>query len=187
MLQTKPSLTPEVIRLHTHEGDELIAHLPRLQAYLRKDRPTPLSRDPAWLSVLRRGLGCTPYCLEAVQDDQTCGVLPLAYVKTMLFGRFLVSLPYLNSGGVVANNAAIAGRLIDRAVELADQLQVRYLELRHERAAEHPALGHRLTSKVHMRRALPNFSEALLADFPAKLRSQIRKGEKNGLAGDSGG
>jgi len=130
---------------------------------------------------LRRGLGCTPYCLEALQDDQTCGVLSLAFIKTMLFGRFLVSLPYLNSGGVVADNAAIAGRLIDRAVELADQLQVRYLELRHETAIEHPALGHRLTSKVHMRLALPNTADALMAAFPAKLRSQIRKGEKNGL------
>src|SRR5205814_3474402 len=101
MFQAKPSLTPEVIRLHTHEGDELIAHLPRLQAYLCKDRPTPLSCDPTWLRVLRLGLRCTPYCLEAVQDDQTRGILPLAYVKTMLFGRFLVSLPYLHSGGAV--------------------------------------------------------------------------------------
>src|SRR6266581_1833172 len=55
MFQAKPSLTPEVIRLHTHEGDELIAHLPRLQAYLCKDRPTPLSCDPTWLRVLRLG------------------------------------------------------------------------------------------------------------------------------------
>src|SRR5205809_5817897 len=117
MFQTQPSVTSELVRLHTHEGDEVIAHLPRLQAYICKDRPTPLSRYPAWLSVLRQGLRCTPYCLEAVQDDQTCGVLPLAYVKSMLFGRFLVSLPYLNSGGVVAENEAIAGRLIGRAVE----------------------------------------------------------------------
>ena len=76
-------------------------------------------------------------------------------MRSLLFGRFLVSLPYLNYGGVLADDEAVAGRLLDRAVDLADQLHVRYLELRHESPAAHPALSEGATGKVNMRRPLP--------------------------------
>ena len=109
------------------------------------------------------------------------GLLPLCYVRSLLFGRFLVSLPYLNTGGVLADDEEIAMALIDRAVELADRLKVRHLELRHEKPIEHPALTQTLTTKVHMRLALPSASERLWKDFDPKVRNQIRKGEKAGL------
>ena len=51
----------------------------------------------------------------------------------------LVSLPYLNYGGPVADDETISRLLIDAASQLADKWNVRYLELRHELAIEHPA------------------------------------------------
>src|SRR5437870_5086241 len=101
-----------------HTGKDLVQSLPRLEAYLQGRGPTPLSRHPAWPLVLKRGLGHVPYCLEAVGRGQTQGFLALAYVRSFLFGRFLVSLPYLNYGGVVADDEASACKLIDRAVRL---------------------------------------------------------------------
>ena len=53
------------------------------------------------------------YALEAVEGERTCGFLPLAFVRSLLFGRFLVSLPYLNANGVMADDAATRDRLID--------------------------------------------------------------------------
>jgi FemAB-related protein (PEP-CTERM system-associated) len=141
----------------------------------------PLSRLPSWLGVLADGLRHTAYCIEAVEDGRTRGLLPLAYVRSLLFGRFLVSLPYLNSAGVLADDPAVAGRLIDRAVALADELKVRYLELRHEQPVEHPALTERMTGKVHMRLALPARADGLWDALPAKVRNQVRKGQKCGL------
>jgi FemAB-related protein (PEP-CTERM system-associated) len=164
-----------------HEGRQLDAHFPRLAAYATRGELAPLSRHPGWLRVLAGGMGHTPFCLEAVEGGQTLGVLPLAYVRSLLFGRFLVSLPYLNSGGVLADDDAVAGALIDRAVALADQLKVRYLELRHEHAAAHPALAHSRGDKVHMRLDLPATPGKLWDEIPAKVRNQVRKGEKNGL------
>jgi FemAB-related protein (PEP-CTERM system-associated) len=140
-----------------------------------------LSRHPGWLRVLERGLGHTVYCLEAVEGEETRGFLPLAFVRSLWFGRFLVSLPYLNSGGVSADDGVVRGRLIDRAAALADQLRVRYLELRHEQAVDHPLLSERMTHKVHMRLALPARAEELWTGRPAKVRNQVRKGEKNGF------
>lgn len=136
---------------------------------------------PAWPAILRDGLGHRPYWLTAREHGRTVGWLPLCFVSSRLFGRFLVSLPYLNSAGVVAKDALVAASLIDRAVQLADELDVRYLELRHERRVEHPALGSEITSKVHMRLALPESVDALWDQLKAKVRNQVRKGREPGF------
>ncbi len=134
--------------------------------------------DPRWLAAVCGGLGHRSYVIEAAEGDRTLGLLPLAFVKSLLFGRFLVSLPYVNTAGVVAENPQVAGALVDRAVQLADALNVRYLELRHEAELTHPALADRLTSKVHMRLALPDSAEALWKQLGPKVRNQVRKAEK---------
>jgi FemAB-related protein (PEP-CTERM system-associated) len=121
------------------------------------------------------------YCVEAVNNGGICGVLPLAYVRSLLFGRYLVSLPYLNSAGVLADDPVVAHRLIDRAVALADELKVRHLELRHEQPVTHPALTEQMTGKVHMRLALPARVDQLWDSLSAKVRNQVRKGQKCGL------
>jgi FemAB-related protein (PEP-CTERM system-associated) len=167
-----------VRRLH---AKELSTRLPYLEAYVLRGNRVSLTRSPRWLTVLERGLGHTPYALEATDGERTCGFLPLAYVHSLLFGRFLVSLPYLNSNGVLADDEATARRLVDEAVVLADTLRVRHLELRHEQALEHPALTGRNESKVHMRLALPDCPGPLWESLPSKVRNQVRKGERGGL------
>jgi FemAB-related protein (PEP-CTERM system-associated) len=167
--------------IRVHEGHQLDQQLPRLEAFVLQQRQVSLTRHPAWLAVLRDGLQQTPICLEAIAEDNTRGLLPLAYIHSVLFGRFLVSLPYLNYGGVIAHNDATAALLIDRAVQLADSLDVRYLELRHEQGLDHPALGHRLGTKVHMRLPLPTSAEVLWKQLNCKVRNQVGKGKKSGL------
>jgi FemAB-related protein (PEP-CTERM system-associated) len=159
-------------------GKDLTQSLPRLEAYLERRGRAALSLHPAWCSVLRYGLKHRPYCLEAVEQGRTRGFLALAYVRSLLFGRFLVSMPYLNYGGVIADDDAVAIRLIDRAVELADQLNVRYLQLRHEAAIHHQFLRDKTTAKVNMRLALPDSADELWKVIPSKVRNQVRKAEK---------
>jgi FemAB-related protein (PEP-CTERM system-associated) len=171
------------LEVHLLQEDAIAAALPRLEAYLLQEGPLlSLSLHPGWLTVLRRSMRHVPYCLEATQGDRTRGFLALAFVRSLLFGRYLVSLPYLNYGGVQADDPAVARLLIDRAVELADQLRVRRLELRHEHPVGHPRLGHARTDKVHMRLDLPGCSEQLFRGLHSAVRSQVRKGQKNGLS-----
>jgi len=183
---TRPP-TVENLKVLTHTGSELAKHLPRLEGYVAAGGQVPLSRHLGWLPVLERGLRHTTYCLETRQEEQTRGVLPLACVSSLLFGRFLVSLPYLNYGGPLAEDEAAASVLIDTAVALADSLNVRYLELRNEWGYEHPALGQRMTSKMHMRLPLPASAEELWDQIPAKVRNQVRKAQKNDLQVSWGG
>jgi FemAB-related protein (PEP-CTERM system-associated) len=181
MLGLKPAEVVIVSPIHIqlHEGRDLVKQIPRLADFVLRDGNVALSRHPGWLIVLRDGLRHSPYCLEAVRGEKTSGILPLAYVQSLLFGRFLVSLPYLNVGGVVADDGA--DLLIDRAVQLADSLDVRYLELRQEKPQKHPALVDGLGTKVHMRLTLPSSSEQLWKQLDCKVRNQVRKAQKNGL------
>lgn len=180
-----PTAAPAV-GVWVHPASALPARLPALRAFAAA-HPAPLSRDPAWLTVLRDGLQHQVYALEARSDGQTCGYLPLAFVSSILFGRFLVSLPYLNSNGVQAASPDVQTLLVSRAVELADELGVRHLELRHEAPVDHPALTGTMATKVHMRLALPGTTDRLWKGFDAKVRNQVRKGEKAGLTVAWGG
>jgi len=170
------------IEIRTLSGTEISEHLPRWAAFVEELGYRSPSRHPGWLAVLAQGLKQQPYCLAATAGEQIVGLLPLVYLRSRLFGRFLVGMPYLNVGGVLAEEASVAAALVDRAVELADRLDVKYLELRHEQPIEHPALGEQLGSKVHMRLALPATGDELWASFKPKVRNQIRKAEKLGLS-----
>ena len=147
--------------------------------YLCEKAHTGFYQRAEWQSILHTGLQQSPVRLQALAGDQLVGVLPLAFVESRLFGRFLVSLPYLNSVGVVAETQEAATALVDRAIELADRLDVRYLELRHETLIEHSLLTEAVTDKVHMRLTLPETTDELWSSFKSKLRSQIRKPLKN--------
>jgi FemAB-related protein (PEP-CTERM system-associated) len=169
------------VTVRTLTGRALTDRLPALAEFATGGARGPLSRHPGWLPVLEEGLGHTPIALEAVRGGRTIGMMNLAFVRSFLFGRFMVSLPYLNSGGVLASDDEAAGALTDRAMALADELNVRYLELRHEWAQDHPGLGHRRSDKVHMRLDLPATAGALWDQLSAKVRNQVRKGQKGGF------
>jgi FemAB-related protein (PEP-CTERM system-associated) len=188
-LGVRPDLVPTSSKLdvRVHSSTDLPGQLPRLEAYFRRGGQAPLTRDPAWLLVMERGLRHPVYCLEAVEGEKVRGILPLAYVRSWMFGRFLVSLPYVNYGGPTADHDAAAAALIDRAVMLADELDVRYLELRNEWAYDHPALAHRNASKFHMRLALPASDKALWCQISGKVRNQVRKAQENQLTVGWGG
>ncbi len=172
--------------VHTYTDSALTDRIPHFEHYVLRSGQAPLSRHPGWLLALQGGMGHVPYCLEAREGDTIRGLLPLAYVRSLVFGRFLVSLPYLNTGGVMADDPTIATLLIDRAVQLADILKVRYLELRHEGPIAHPALTVQMTDKIHMRLPLPANSQELWNHLPSKVRNQVRKGQKVNLTIDWG-
>lgn len=163
---------------HTHWND---AALHRVRAFLDHWPGPRMAHDPAWVDILRKGLDQDPIYLEAVQGERTVGVLPLAVVESYLFGRFLVSLPYLNQGGPLANDSTIAKQLVAAAIEIANKRDVRYLELRNLEEIDHLDLNEKKTSKVLMWLDLPSTSDGLWKSFKPEVRNQIRKGEKAGL------
>lgn len=142
---------------------------------LEGDLPQLNGHRAAWINSVAEGLRHPCYVIRATENDNTVGVLPLAFVKGPIFGKFLVSLPYINTGGAWARDESVAHKLVDASCDLADSLNVRYLELRHEVAVAHPKLNHQRVDKFHMRLALPATDEELRKSFKSKLRSQVKK------------
>ena len=123
--------------------------------------------------------------LVARRDNAIAGVLPLVRFQSKLFGRFLVSLPFLNYGGVLASDRVVTNALVDHARELAREFRASHIELRH-RERLLPELPYR-QHKLGLTRSLASTSEELWANLDRKVRNQVRKAQKDGLTSATGG
>jgi serine/alanine adding enzyme len=135
-----------------------------------------------WKSVMQSAMGHdTPYLIAT--DDSTGdiqGVLPLVRVKSVLFGHFLVSIPFLNYGGPLGSTKAITA-LMDAAATMAESDRARVVELRSRHNVGDVrgfAVSHR---KITVLMDSSGGSEALWKRLSAKLRSQIRRPQKDGV------
>ena len=131
-----------------------------------------------WRTVMADALGHEAIYLAARHEGALNGVLPLVRVRSVLFGHYLVSMPFVNYGGPLGDPDAVRA-LAAEAVRLANAGGVKLLELRSARElpVELP-VSHR---KVTVVLDLPADANALMKAFPAKLRSQVRRPEKEGV------
>ena len=86
-----------------------------------------------WQDVLRAAFGHRTQYLLAEREGEICGMLPLAEVKSLLFGHSLVSTPFCVYGGIVASDVQAFQALERSACELARNLGVEHLEMRNRR------------------------------------------------------
>jgi FemAB-related protein (PEP-CTERM system-associated) len=135
------------------------------------------------------------YLVAKDESGTITGVLPLFYIPSFFLGKSLVSIPFCDYGGIVASDLESEKALLAKVIELKERLKADYFELRqtnqlHDIASDYPHLTSKIdivTSKVRMKVALPDTSDALFASFPAKLKSQIRKPQKEGCTTKCGG
>jgi FemAB-related protein (PEP-CTERM system-associated) len=135
-----------------------------------------------WQRILREVFRHDTHYLLAKTDGRITGVLPLAHVKSMLFGQSLASLPFAAYAGVAADDEASATALEQEACKLAAQLGVQHLELRHlqRRHTDWPEQDLYVT----FRKAILPDEEANMLAIPRKQRAMVRKGIKNGLVSE---
>lgn len=140
----------------------------------------------AWQHVIRKAFShLTPYLMAKDEEGKVRGILPLVFTKSPMFGRYLTSMAFFNYGGVLADSADAAHALLKGAAVTAQDLGAAHIELRQEEmlATEWPVRS----KKVSMRLALPPDYETLLKAFPSKLRSQVRRAQKEGMEVRVGG
>lgn len=139
----------------------------------------------AWREVIHETFRGETHYLAAFHADRVVGVLPLGRLSSRLFGDFLVSLPYFNYGGLLADSAQAADLLWQHAAKLGERLGVSHIEMRHT-APVLPVSTVR-TDKVTMILSLPSSSEALLKQLSSKLRAQIKRPQREGAVTQVGG
>ena len=132
-----------------------------------------------WRRVIEKVFGhdCT-YLAARDDDGNLIGILPLVQVRSLVFGNYLVSMPFVNYGGPVGSDAGVRA-LVGEAVAVARRRGVKLLELRSSIPLDTDLdLSHR---KITVLLDLPTRSEELLKQFTPKLRSQIRRPQKEGV------
>jgi len=135
-----------------------------------------------WREIIEEIFGHRCHYLVAERDGRWSGVMPLAAIRSRLFGHALVSLPFAVYGGAAANDSESVDALNDAAEALARKLGVDYLELRNTQARclDWPRQNLYVTFRKEI---LPDVEANMLA-IPRKQRAMVRKGIKNGLASE---
>lgn len=138
-----------------------------------------------WKKVIEKSFKHKTFYLMALQDNNIVGILPLVSIKSFLFGNFIISLPFLNYGGVCADDLEIERELIEKGIEIAKEENVAYLELRYMRKIEMalPVKEHKVTMILD----LMDTPEKQWASYKPTVRNQVRKAEKEGLKFKTGG
>ena len=154
-------------------------------AYVQSHVDGTVDHAWGWRTVFRDVFGHQSCYLAARRGDRIVGVLPLVTFKSMLFGRFLTSMPFLNYGGVLADDEEAIDALITMAREVATQHRAAHIELRHV-SRQLPNLPVR-QHKLKLTREIGGSADELWNRLDKKVRNLVRKGEREGLTTQVGG
>jgi FemAB-related protein (PEP-CTERM system-associated) len=135
-----------------------------------------------WAQIIEQVFRHRTHYLLAERGSDIVGVLPLAQVRSRLFGHALVSLPFAVYGGVASSDGAAVAALHAAAVERARELGVGHLELRNMTPTE--AEWPRQDLYVTFRKGIQPEVEANLLAIPRKQRAMVRKAVGRNLAAE---
>ena len=174
---------------------------PAWDAYVRRLPNASVYHLSGWKRVIEKSYGHRScYLLAANRPDPGAtitGVFPLFHFKHWIFGNHMVSMPFFDHGGILADDTRIAAALQGRAIRLARRLKAADIESRYigsDTALPEVPTEEGITAtvsirshKVRMLLNLPASAADLMKSFKAKLRSQIKKPIKEGLSAKVGG
>jgi FemAB-related protein (PEP-CTERM system-associated) len=153
--------------------------LGRWDAFVERCPEATFFHRAGWKEVLESVFRHRTYYFVAERDGTIVGVLPLAEVRSWLFGHSLVSLPFCVYGGVAATDPDAVPALHDAARSLGERLGVSHLELRNVLSRE-PSWPRQDLYVTYRRELLPEVEANMLA-IPRKQRAMVRKGIKEEL------
>jgi FemAB-related protein (PEP-CTERM system-associated) len=179
---------------------------PAWDQYVENHRQGTIFHLTAWKNVIEKTYGHKTYYLIAVENTvgsteyavsrkrahsswliahelNVVGILPLFELKSLVFGHYLISVPFAELGGPLAVNETICQQLVEKAIELTRTRKCDYLELRNE---------HTISDLVK-KSLYYNFKKEIFPDpdqnmqaIPRKARRMIRQGIKFGLYSEFG-
>jgi serine/alanine adding enzyme len=132
-----------------------------------------------WKQLIESTYGHRTFYLMAEESRKICGILPLVGIKSWLWGRFLVSMPFFSYGGVLADSPEVRRVLLEKAEKLACDWGAGYIELRQTESLAGP--WHSSMAKVSMWVPLPETTDELFNNLGSRLRNKIRSARKQGL------
>ncbi len=158
----------------------------RIDKYVLNSDRTSIYHLTAWCELIKNVFDHDTYYVyaESINSD-VIGVLPLVHLKSRLFGNYMVSMPYFNYGGAVANSLNIESSMINRAIGLATELGAGHIEFRD--TASRKLVWPTRKDKVNMILDLPDSVDIFGEAIGSKRRSQIKRPIKEGVKSFVGG
>lgn len=169
------------LRVNLLDSDDTVA-ASRWDGFVRGAPQGTFFHLAAWQYIIRTVFNHRCFYLYAERDGEILGVLPLAQVRSRLFGNALISLPFAVYGGVVTDSDEVEIALEAEAERIARDGDVEHLEYRNvdARHADWP----RQDLYVTFRKEILPDDEANMNAIPRKQRAMVRKSIKNGLCAE---
>ncbi|MEM1140214.1 MAG: FemAB family XrtA/PEP-CTERM system-associated protein [Pseudomonadota bacterium] len=149
----------------------------KVAAFVRENPEASFFHLPEWKSVIERAFGHRVPYLVARRGGAVEGVMPLVHVKSRLFGNALISNAFCVRGGAVAASEEARKALDAKALQVLDEVQAEYLEVRSPvvRHSEDEGWLAREDLYFNFSRAIEPSEEACLKQIPRKQRAVVRK------------
>lgn len=144
-------------------------------AYVANISTTNAYHYAVWLQIIREQFAHEGI-IWAAFDEQSriVGGIPLVLFNSRIFGRFAVSVPYFNYGGVLSEYFNVAQELLQSASVLCGQFNLRHIEVRCMQEGLLPN-GACLSKKSSLILELPASQSRLEQQLGAKVRAQYKK------------
>lgn len=138
-----------------------------------------------WWRVVESTYGLRPLYLMAKRGSEICGVLPLFLINSRLFGRVLATSPYASSGAICADSKEATHALLEKAIKLAREHEVSYLELKSRSVTEYDGLHHH-TDYLNYYMPIDEPQIMWCSRLKQTTRKAVNRSERNGLTLENG-
>lgn len=132
-----------------------------------------------WRKLISDVFGYQAIYRVARRDGKICAALPAFLVRSILLGPHIVSVPFLNSGGICASDDDGRSALAGEANSLVRQYRAKHLEMR---CAYPPPDG--VSARQHKVRIvldLPGSADEMWTSLRSEIRNRTRRALNAGL------
>ncbi len=161
------------------------ASAPAWDAFVRAMPRGTFFHRAAWADVITQAFGHPTHYVFTERDGAITGVLPLAQVKTRLFGNSLISAPFCVYGGPLAADDESRTALENHAIDLLGRTRASVVEFRYRDPIDSARIANDWVERpdlyVTFRKPITASHDDNMKAIPRKQRAMVRKGIQHGL------
>lgn len=147
--------------------------------YVINHNEATLGHQFEWWLQVNKAMRLRTFYWMMLQNEQLVGVAPFVLRNHLGLGKRLVSIPYVNNGGILADSPALASEFLSHILNWATSIKVDSIELRNRYVAieGYAVREGRSTSVVH----LPGDEDVAWKMLKSTARNRVRAAQKNDL------
>lgn len=153
---------------------------PSCDEFARLQPEAELCHLTGWSNMVQERFGHRCYYLVAREDQQIKGILPVAFIRSRIFGSRMVSQPFSDYGGPLVTSETARQMLCQAAVELSKRHHCHYIEFRNTKPMPYDLILR--TDKACMYLPLCADPQVVWTRLRPQIRNRIRKAMSSHIA-----